>query len=62
MNIKLNGKVKTVPEDISLDELINGLKLGNRKVVVVLNEKIEKKNPKLEDGDRVEIITFVGGG
>ncbi len=64
--IKVNGKIKDYENSITIESLI--LQEGYKKdiVVVEVNEKIIKKNEygtyMLEDGDKVEILKFVGGG
>lgn len=64
--IKVNGKIKGYENSITIESLI--LQEGYKKdiVVVEVNEKIIKKNEygtyMLEDGDKVEILKFVGGG
>lgn len=64
--IKVNGKIKEYGNSITIESLI--LQEGYKKdiVVVEVNEKIIKKNEygtyMLENGDKVEILKFVGGG
>lgn len=64
--IKVNGKIKEYENSITIESLI--LQEGYEKdiVVVEVNEKIIKKNQyethMLKDGDKVEILKFVGGG
>lgn len=64
--IKINGKIKEYENSITIESLI--LQEGYEKdiVVVEVNEKIIKKNEygtyMLKDGDKVEILKFVGGG
>lgn len=64
--IKVNGKIKEYENSITIESLI--LQEGYKKdiVVVEVNEKIIKKNEyetyMLKDGDKVEILKFVGGG
>lgn len=64
--IKVNGKIKEYENSVTIESLI--LQEGYEKdiVVVEVNEKIIKKNEyetyMLKDGDKVEILKFVGGG
>ena len=66
MQLQVNGKAKTVPEGISVKELLDLLELLPGTVVVELNREIlERKSfPEviLHEGDMVEIVHFVGGG
>ncbi len=53
-------------EKSSLYDLLKNLKLNPDNVVTELNLQIIKKDKRestiLKNGDRVEIITFMGGG
>ncbi|MDA3863214.1 MAG: sulfur carrier protein ThiS [Deltaproteobacteria bacterium] len=62
MNIILNGKTEKVDENISIFNLLENF--SNKKAVVVeLNGNIcQNKDYKLKESDKVEIVTFVGGG
>lgn len=66
MKIKLNGSDKTFDKEFSAEELIISLNLTDRKVAVLINDEIVKKedrpNVKIKDGDEVEIVQMVGGG
>tara|TARA_B100000579_G_C22640340_1_gene761117 strand:- start:516 stop:725 length:210 start_codon:yes stop_codon:yes gene_type:complete len=69
MKIKVNGEEKQVEsnkKEISLNEAIEILGYSNKNVVVELNNLIvnseiwDQKN--LEEGDKLEIVSIVGGG
>jgi|TARA_B100000902_G_scaffold381902_1_gene418958 thiamine biosynthesis protein ThiS len=66
IKIKVNGKIKTIINKISLYELINDLKIPITKVAIELNKEIINKKKikkiKLENNDVVEIVHFIGGG
>ena len=65
MNININGEKKDFKENISIEELIEELGLGNKPIVIELNEEIiikEDYNRKLALNDNLELINFVGGG
>ncbi len=66
MDIVLNNKPHSIEERSSLHDLLKNLKLNPDNVVTELNLKIIKKDKRkdttLKKGDRVEIITFMGGG
>ena len=64
--ITLNGQPRTVPGPATLDDLLRGLGLDARTVVVEHNRRIVRR-PKLGEtplaaGDAVELVHFVGGG
>ena len=66
MQIMLNGQPETLDSAATVADLLARLKLEPIRVAVEVNEdlvprKSFEKTP-LRDGDRVEIVTFVGGG
>lgn len=67
MNIQLNGKFQDVPESVcNVEALVSHLGLSDRIIVVEKNRVIldqdRYREVPLEDGDRLEIVQFVGGG
>ena len=66
IKIRINGKIKTIIDKLTLYELINDLKIPIRKVAIELNKEIinkkEIKKIKLENNDVIEIVHFIGGG
>ena len=63
--LKINGKMIEAA-GISISEYLNKENFDPRRVAVEINEEIVPKNKFseviLQDGDVVEIITFMGGG
>ena len=66
MKIKLNGNVKELNDSATVRSLLDSLQLKPESVAVELNLAIVPKkqyqSQKLNEGDTVEIISFVGGG
>ena len=66
MLIEVNGEKRVVPASISLSELITHLKLAPERLAVELNQRVVRRvewpETLLKEGDRVEIVHFVGGG
>lgn len=66
MQIQLNGKDHELPESSTVADLIVGLEIEPRQVAVELNRAIVTRDQRpqtiLADGDRVELVTLVGGG
>ncbi len=65
MNIIINGENKNFKEKLIILELLKELGLSDKPVVVELNKKIITKdnyNKELFPNDKLEIVTFVGGG
>jgi thiamine biosynthesis protein ThiS len=66
LSILLNGSEYPLAGPISLAELLARLEMPTRHVAVELNETLvprgEHSAVHLRPGDRVEIVTLVGGG
>lgn len=66
MRIEVNGTPRDVPEGHTVEHLLDALGLDPRLVVVELNRQIVRKTEiaemTLQDGDRLELVHFVGGG
>lgn len=66
ITIELNGEPHRAPEGQSLDELVKSLDLRPGRVAVEINQvvvpKSDYQHTVLAQGDKVEIIHFVGGG
>lgn len=66
MTIILNGDQTTLPSELSLQDLLATLSLPINRVAVEVNERLVKRDrfeeTTLREGDRVEIVTLVGGG
>ncbi len=65
MNVIINDQEKEV-NGKTVDDVMREMKLDRRKIVVELNKVIIKKEEfaqqKIQDHDRIEIVTIVGGG
>jgi len=66
MNITLNGSVREINSGATVKALLDSVKLKPETVAVELNLAIVPKNEYdarcLNEGDKIEIISFVGGG
>ncbi len=66
MHLFINGEEKTFAGQLSLAELIERLGMKGDRVAVELNREIVARaqwaETQLNDGDRLEIVHFVGGG
>ena len=66
IKIKTNGKVKLVPENYKMSDLINNLRIPIKKVAIELNQEIIDKRLikkiNLKKNDKIEIVHFIGGG
>ncbi len=66
MDITINGDRRAVPAPQTVETLLESLGIDGRKVAVELNVEIVPRSAygdtRLGDGDRVEIVHFIGGG
>jgi thiamine biosynthesis protein ThiS len=66
MQIVVNGKPREVEPGTTITELLIALGLGETLVAVERNSAIVPRalhrSTALDDGDRVEVVHFVGGG
>jgi len=65
MKVTVNGDLRDLSDGTTVVALLEQLKLLPRSVAVELNRRLlrsEKYGTALNDGDAVEIVTFVGGG
>jgi thiamine biosynthesis protein ThiS len=64
--VTLNGESRECPDRASLAQFIEHLQLKEDRVAVELNHQIAARNrwaeTLLQEGDRLEIVHFVGGG
>jgi sulfur carrier protein len=66
VRIEINGEPREVDDGITVSALLGVLALGDRLVAVERNQEIvpraEHPRAVLRDGDKIEIVHFVGGG
>lgn len=62
----VNGESRSIDEGCTIADLLADLDLRGRRVAVELNRDIVPKTEfasrAIRDGDRIEIVQFVGGG
>ena len=67
MQVQINGETHELSQDrILLSDLISDLALVPQRIAVEVNQKLARRAEWNEllivDGDRIEIVHFVGGG
>ena len=66
MQIQENGEQRQVEAGLSIAELLDQLELDPRYLAVERNlnlvPRAEHATTQLVDGDRIEVVTLVGGG
>ena len=65
MNVTVNGEPRDLPSGETVRALVTRYNLTPEKVAIELNRRLlrsERYDTPLQDGDEIEIVTFVGGG
>ncbi|TVQ45326.1 MAG: thiamine biosynthesis protein ThiS [Gloeocapsa sp. DLM2.Bin57] len=66
INVQVNGETHQSSQGITLPQLLEQLDLNPRLVVVEYNGEILHKQywqqTQIKQGDRLEVVTIVGGG
>ncbi|MDC0984846.1 sulfur carrier protein ThiS [Gammaproteobacteria bacterium] len=66
MNILLNNKYETLFDGTTIQKLLENKNIKDKYFAVEINRKIIPKSLHcrhiIKDGDRIEIITAIGGG
>jgi thiamine biosynthesis protein ThiS len=68
VNVKIvvNGENREIAENLSLESLLGELALPEQRIAIELNQSVVRKKDwgttLVSEGDRVEIVHFVGGG
>lgn len=66
MKITVNGEQRSLADGTTVRQLLEELQIPQTRVAVEINLEIAPKatygERPLQDGDRIEIVHFVGGG
>jgi thiamine biosynthesis protein ThiS len=66
MVVHINGEERRVESGLSVTQLLQELDIRPARVVVELNRNVLQRDAfattALKDGDKIEIVHFVGGG
>lgn len=64
--VVVNGSARRIAAGTTVADLVGQLGLGGRRVAVERNREVvpraRHREVSLEPGDRLEVVTFVGGG
>ncbi len=64
--IQLNGKKVVIKSNFSILDLLKKYKLTNKKVAIehngIIVPKVSYKKKFLKNNDKIEVVTFIGGG
>jgi thiamine biosynthesis protein ThiS len=66
MELLVNGRPTTLPADATVEDVLKQFSLVPQRVAIEVNEQLVRRSgyaqTRLRPGDRVEIVTLVGGG
>lgn len=66
MNVQINGEIRNIADGSRIGELLDSFDLPSVRVAVEVNGELvprrEFDEVELRPGDRIEIVTLVGGG
>ena len=66
MQLEINGERRELASELSLQELVQILNLKPEQIAIELNQVVVRRaewaSTRLKEGDRIEIVHFVGGG
>jgi thiazole synthase len=66
LHVTVNGEPRSLPDSLSIADLLDTLGFDRRRIAVEINSELVPRGQHLAqhlcDGDRVEIVTLVGGG
>ena len=66
MRVQVNGEIRELPGELTLDELVRQLALAPERLAMELNREVVRRarwaETVVREDDQVEIVHFVGGG
>lgn len=66
MQIEINGTPHNVADGIVLSALVSDLSLAPERIAIELNREVVRRaawvETVLREGDKIEVVHFVGGG
>ena len=66
ISIELNGEVRTVSDNDSVQDLIDALSLTNQALAIAVNREVVPRSKwreyRFAGGDKVDVVRAIGGG
>jgi sulfur carrier protein len=66
LRIHVNGESRSITDQLTLSDLVEELSLSPARIAVELNGEVVRRDnwseTVLSEGDRLEVVHFVGGG
>lgn len=66
IHVTLNGEQRELPGGMSVDDLLENVGMKAELVAVEINRELVRKRDfavrRVDEGDQIEVVEFVGGG
>ena len=66
ISVVINGETREVPEGVMLDQLPELFSLPMQRIAIEVNKTVIRRADwpciAINDGDKIEVVHFVGGG
>ena len=66
MTVTINGEIKELESEVTLDRLLELFSLPSKRIAVELNREVVRRTDWeriiVKDADKIEVVHFVGGG
>ena len=66
LTIFLNGEERTIDRPVNIDRLLEMFSLPSKRIAIEINTSVVRRkdweNTPVNEGDRIEVVHFVGGG
>lgn len=66
LTIFLNGEERTIDGPVNIDRLLEMFSLPSKRIAIEINTSVVRRkdweNTPVNEGDRIEVVHFVGGG
>jgi sulfur carrier protein len=66
LTIFLNGEERTIDRPVNIDRLLEMFSLPSKRVAIEINMSVVRREDwettPVNEGDRIEVVHFVGGG
>ena len=66
LRVQVNGEIRELPDELTLDTLVRQLALAPERLAIELNREVVRRarwaETVVREDDQIEIVHFVGGG
>ncbi|HTL53518.1 MAG TPA: sulfur carrier protein ThiS [Planctomycetota bacterium] len=66
LQVQVNGRPERLQAGTTIAQLLESMQLGKQRCAVEVNQQLVRRerhgSHELKDGDKIEVVTLVGGG